>query len=358
MAARATKGRGAVTNRSGRFERQSVEPVDDGWDPDVSDLPPLRTQVTMETAKKIITRNTSPDIPYDRSINPYKGCEHGCVYCFARPSHTYMGLSAGLDFETRLFAKPNAAALLEKELSKPGYVPEVIQLGANTDPYQPVERDLGITRSILEVLAHFNHPVSIITKSALITRDLDILASMASKGLAAAGVSVTTLDGNLARRLEPRAPRPDIRLSTIRQLTDAGIPAIVMAAPMIPVLNDAELENIMQAGVAHGAVAAAYILLRLPLEIKELFTEWLETHAPDKAEHVLNQVRETRGGELYQSDFGTRMRGTGERAELLAQRFHLARKRLGLADARPSETCLDTSQFRVPPKAGDQLALF
>ncbi|MEE9317134.1 MAG: PA0069 family radical SAM protein [Rhodospirillales bacterium] len=356
--ARPIKGRGAVTNRSGRFERETREAVDDGWDLDDSGLPALRTQVTMETPRKIITRNTSPDIPYDRSINPYKGCEHGCVYCFARPSHTYMGLSAGLDFETRLFAKTNAAALLEQELSKPGYVPKPIQLGANTDPYQPVERELKITRSILEVLARFHHPVSVITKSALIGRDLDILAPMAAEGLAAVGVSVTTLDGKLARTLEPRAPRPDIRLGTIRQLTDAGIPAMVMAAPMIPVLNDAELESIMEAGVAHGAVGAAYILLRLPLEIKDLFTEWLETHAPDKADHVLNQVRETRGGQLYQSGFGTRMRGTGERAEMLAQRFHLARKRLGLADARPSEMKLDTAQFRVPPKPGDQLALF
>ncbi|MEE8350696.1 MAG: PA0069 family radical SAM protein [Rhodospirillales bacterium] len=352
------KGRGAVSNRSGRFERECVEAVDDRWDLDDSDLPPLRTQVTMETPKKIITRNTSPDIPYDRSINPYKGCEHGCVYCFARPSHTYMGLSAGLDFESRLFAKPNAAALLEAELSKPGYVPAPIQLGANTDPYQPVERDLKITRSILEVLARFNHPVSIISKSALIVRDMDILEPMAARGLAAVGISVTTLDGKLANKLEPRAPRPDIRLRAIRQLTRAGIPTIVMAAPMIPVLNDQELENILQAGVEHGAVAAAYILLRLPLEIKDIFAEWLETHAPDKAAHVLAQVRETRNGELNQSAFGTRMRGTGERAELLAQRFHLARKRLGLADARPSETALDTAQFQVPPKAGDQLALF
>ena len=246
-----------------------MEAVADGRGEDDRDLPLLRTQMTMEAANTIITRKTSSDIPYGRSINPYKGCEHGCIYCFARPGHTYLGLSAGLDFETRLFAKPNAAALLEAEFSKPGYRPQLIQLGANTDPYQPVERELKITRSILEVFARYRHPVSIITKSALITRDLDILESMAARGLAAVGVSVTTLDGKLARTLEPRAPRPDIRLATIRRLTDAGIPAIVMAAPMIPVLTDAELENIFQPAAAHGAVSAAALVRPLPVRIKD-----------------------------------------------------------------------------------------
>ena len=355
------KGRGAVTNRSGRFEPESRETVDDGWELDDADLPPLRTTVTFERPKTIITRNTSPDILFDRSINPYRGCEHGCVYCYARPSHAYLGLSPGLDFESRLFAKPEAAKLLEQELSKPGYKPQVINIGANTDPYQPIERRHKITRQVLEVLSRFNHPVSVITKSDLICRDIDILAPMAERGLAGVGVSVTTLDAKLARALEPRAPRPDKRLAAIRKLSEAGIPVAVMAAPMIPVLNDAELERILEAAAEAGAVGAGYILLRLPLELKELFTEWLRTHVPDMADHVLNQVRETRGGGLYDAEFKTRMKGTGQRAELLAQRFDLACKRLNLNNQRPQEFGMDRPQSSVPPpepRPGDQLRLF
>ncbi len=361
LAARPVKGRGAVTNLSGRFEAETLEAVDDGWNLGLENLPPLRTEVTAEWPKTIISRNTSPDIPYDRSINPYRGCEHGCVYCYARPSHAYMGLSAGLDFESRLFAKPNAAELLEQELSKPNYRPLHIHLGANTDPYQPIERTLMITRGLIEVLVRFNHPFSITTKAALICRDLDILGPAAEKGLLGVGISVCTLSGSLARALEPRAPRPEKRLETIRALTDAGVPVAVMVAPMIPVLNDAEMETIMEKGAEAGAVAAGYILLRLPLELKDIFAEWLDAHAPDMAAHVLSQISETRSGALYVSDFKTRMRGTGKRAELLAQRFKLACKRLGLEGAQPSTLEKDTSQFRPPPpepKPGDQLALF
>ena len=365
------KGRGAVSNRSGRFEALAVEAVDDGWNLDESGdggwddggPPPLRTTVTFETPRTIISRNTSPDIPYDQSINPYKGCEHGCVYCYARPSHAFMGLSPGLDFESKLFAKPDAAALLERELSKPGYRPRVINLGANTDPYQPIERGHRITRQILEVLSAFNHPVSIVTKSNLILRDLDILAPMAAKGLAAAAVSVTTLKNRLARALEPRAPRPDKRLDAIEALALAGIPVTVMAAPMIPVLNDPELEAILERARDRGATTAGTILLRLPLEIKDLFSEWLDAHAPDMAAHVLSQMRESRDGNLYVADFATRMTGTGPRAELLAKRFDLACRRLGLNKVRGAIGGMETSLFRPPPRMlyprpGDQLRLF
>ncbi len=361
------KGRGAVTNRSGRFEALAVEAVDDGWNLDEGgddeDLPPLRTQVTFETPRTIISRNTSPDIPYEQSINPYKGCEHGCVYCYARPSHAFMGLSPGLDFETRLFAKPDAAEMLERELSKPGYRPRTINLGSNTDPYQPIERSHRITRQILEVLSAFNHPVSIVTKSNLILRDLDILAPMAERGLAAAAVSVTTLKNRLARALEPRAPRPEKRLQAIEELALAGVPVAVMAAPMIPVLNDQELEAILERARDKGATAAGTILLRLPLEIKDLFAEWLDAHVPDMADHVLSQMRESRDGNLYVADFATRMTGTGPRAELLAKRFELACRRLGLNAARGAMGGMDTSLFRPPPRIlyprpGDQLRLF
>jgi DNA repair photolyase len=360
------KGRGAVTNRTGRFERETTNAVDDGWDPDDGwdgeDLPPLRTQVTFETPRTIISRNTSPDIPYEQSINPYRGCEHGCVYCYARPSHAFLGLSPGLDFETKLFAKPDAAALLERELSKTNYRPRVINLGSNTDPYQPIERRHRITRQILEVLSAFNHPVSIVTKSNLILRDLDILAPMAAKGLAAAAVSVTTLKNRLARALEPRAPRPDKRLDAIEALSQAGVPVTVMAAPMIPVLNDPELEVILERARDRGARTAGYILLRQPLEIKDLFAEWLDAHVPDMASHVLSQMRESRDGNLYVADFGTRMTGTGPRAELLAKRFELACRRLGLNKALGAMGGLDTSLFRPPPRIlyprpGDQLRL-
>jgi len=357
LPATSIKGRGAVTNRSGRYERETREVVDDGWDLDETDLPPLRTTVTVERPKTIIARNDSPDIGFDRSINPYKGCEHGCVYCYARPSHAYMGLSPGLDFESKLFAKPDAAKLLERELSKPGYRPATIALGANTDPYQPIERQYKITRGVLEVLERFNHPVAITTKSTLVCRDIDILAPMAAKGLAAVGVSICTLDKRVARALEPRAPRPEKRLEAIAKLAAAGIPVSVMVAPMIPVLTDSQMERVLERAAAVGAVGAAYILLRLPLELKELFQEWLNAHAPDMAAHVLNQVRDSRGGALYVSDFGTRMTGTGERAELLAQRFERACRRFGLNQERATGFELATALFRTPPRPGDQLSL-
>ena len=351
------KGRGAVSNPAGRFEAESRHAVDDGWDLD-EDLPPPRTTVTEDTCRTVLSWNESPDLGFDRSINPYRGCEHGCVYCYARPTHAFLGLSPGLDFETRLFAKSDAPALLDSELRKPSYRCRTIMLGANTDPYQPIERHHMITRRILQVLAAFNHPVAIATKSALVGRDIDILAPMAAKGLASVGVSITTLDRALARTLEPRAATPARRLETIRALSGAGIPTHVMAAPMIPFLNDAELERILEAAAGAGAAGANYILLRLPLELKGLFTEWLETHAPGKASHVLNQLRESRDGMLYVSDFATRMHGTGVHADLLARRFRLACKRWGLENARAAGFGLDRTRFQPPPRAGDQLALF
>jgi len=357
---RARKGRGAVSNRVGRFEPHERKAVDDGWnaacDPE-DDLPPLRTTVAIDATRTIIARNQSPDIPFDQSINPYRGCEHGCVYCFARPTHAFLGLSPGLDFETKLLMKPDAAALLDKELRHPNYKPKVIALGTNTDPYQPLERTQRITRSILEVLSAFNHPVGIVTKSALIVRDIDILAPMAAKRLAHAYVSVTTLDSGLARKMEPRASTPAKRLEAIRQLAAAGIPTGVMAAPMIPALNDHELEKILETAAAAGATSAGYVMLRLPLEIRDLFIEWLDTHAPGKTKHVLELIRSARGGErLYESTFGERMRGTGPYAELLSKRFKLARQRLNL-DGYRERWEFDFSLFQPPPKAGDQLRL-
>ena len=349
------KGRGSVSNRSGRFEAHARHAVDDGWARDEEELPPLATVLVEDTSRTIIARNTSPDVQFDRSINPYRGCEHGCIYCYARPTHAYLGLSPGLDFETRLFFKPDAARLLEAELRHPGYRCGVIAMGTNTDPYQQVERDKRITRQILEVLAAFDHPVGIVTKSALVLRDLDILAPMAERGLAQVCVSVTTLDRDLARRLEPRAATPPRRIETIRALAAAGVPTGVMAAPMIPGLNDHELEAILGQAAAAGAVTAGYILIRLPLEIADLFTEWLETHAPDRAKRVMGLIRETRGGKTYQSGFGRRMRGTGAYAELLTRRFELAVDRLGFNERRLE---LDTSRFTPPPATGDQLELF
>ena len=350
-----SKGRGAVSNATGRFEAHDRLAVDDGWDID-DDLPPLRTTVTDESTRAALSWNASPDIPFDRSINSYKGCEHGCVYCYARPTHAYLGLSPGLDFETRLFAKPDAPQVLERELRRPGYRCRPVMLGGNTDPYQPIERKRRITRAILEVLSDFNHPVTIATKSALVVRDIDILSSMAERGLAAVGVSVTTLDRDLARKMEPRAATPVRRLDTIRRLSGAGIPVNVMAAPMIPFLNDAELESILEAAAGAGAAGATYIFLRLPLELKDLFSEWLEAHAPGKARHVLNMVRESRGGRLYSSDFSTRMSGTGPYADMLARRFQLACRRLNLNRVRGALEGLDTTQFRPP--GGRQLRLF
>src|SRR5579871_1699166 len=351
---RALRGRGARSNASGRYERETRVLVDDGWTTADEQPPALKTEVLRDSSRTIITRNASPDISFDRSINPYKGCEHGCVYCFARPTHAYLGLSPGADFESRIFAKPNAADLLAKELSAPGYVPKVIAIGTNTDPYQPLEKKMRVTRSILEVLKAFHHPVGIVTKSPLILRDLDILAPMASEGLAKVALSVTTLDRKLARMMEPRAGTPTRRLQAIKALADAKVPAGVMFAPAIPALNDSEMEAVLGAAAEMGATTAGYVLLRLPLEIKDLFREWLETHAPDRARHVMSLIRQMRGGKDYDSQSHTRMKGTGAYAEMIARRFHMAVKRYGLnRDSRP----LTLAKFKRPERAGDQLRL-
>lgn len=348
------RGRGAVSNITGRFERLTRE---DCLDDAVVALeaPVFRTEVVMERAKAIITRNDSPDISFDRSINPYRGCEHGCSYCFARPSHAYLGLSPGLDFETKLFVKDGAAALLERELAAPKYQPRTIALGANTDPYQPIEREYRVTRSILEVLARTNHPVGIVTKSALVARDIDILGPMAAKGLAKVAMSVTTLDRKLSRALEPRAATPDKRIETIRKLSEAGIPVSVLVAPVIPTINDHEIEQILTTARQAGAVEAGYVLLRLPLEVRDIFAQWLVTHAPDKARHVLSLVRSTRGGKDYDPQFFKRQSGDGPFAWLIGRRFELAAERLGFAKRRLK---LDSSQFVPPVLAGGQLSLF
>jgi DNA repair photolyase len=353
--AQAIKGRGAVSNPEGRFESRRREALDDGWGTIAEELPPLETTVTAEPGKSIITRNDSPDLAFSQSINPYKGCEHGCIYCYARPSHAYLNLSPGLDFETRLFYKPNAAALLDAELRRPGYRPSPIALGANTDPYQPVERRLQVTRSILEVLARFRHPVGIITKGTGIERDLDLIADLARDRLVSVGITLTTLDPELKRTLEPRAASPAARLRTMRQLTQAGVPVRVMYSPVIPFVNDAELERVLEAAAEAGASAASYVLLRLPYEVKDLFREWLEANLPLKAAHVMSLVQQSRGGRDNQSEFGVRMRGTGAFAELIAKRFALARRRCGL-DREPRPANL--AAFRVPPAAGDQMGLF
>ncbi|HZT18441.1 MAG TPA: PA0069 family radical SAM protein [Dongiaceae bacterium] len=353
---RARKGRGALSNRPGRYEPGERPREDDGWpEPTAEDLPPLRTTVAIDSSRSAIAWNESPDVGFDRSVNPYRGCEHGCIYCFARPTHAYLGLSPGLDFETRLFAKPEAPRLLAEELSKPGYRPAPLGLGTNTDPYQPIEREMRITRGVLEVLAAFNHPVTIVTKSNLVLRDIDILAEMARRSLANVTLSITTLDKRLARTMEPRAPAPTRRLAAIRDLAAAGIPVGVLAAPMIPALNDMELEAILAAAAEAGASAAGYVLLRLPLEIKDLFGEWLEAHAPGKAKHVLNLLRDMRRGSLYVDAFGERQRGQGAYAELLAKRYQLAVRRHGL-DRRRGWS-LRTDLFRVPPQPGGQLSL-
>lgn len=351
------KGRGAVANPTGRYEAQVREAFDDGWGPD-EDVTPLRTIVTEDSARSIINRNDSPDTPLDRTINPYRGCEHGCAYCFARPSHAWFGLSAGLDFETRLFAKSNAARLLEAELRRPGYRCKPILLGANTDAYQPVERERRITRGVIEVLSAFRHPFAVATKSSLILRDLDLLAPMAAAGLVHVGISVTTLDRVLARRMEPRAAAPAKRLEVIRRLAEAGIPTAVLAAPMIPGLTDHELEAILAAGAAAGATAADTILVRLPFELAGLFPKWLKANVPERAERVLNRLREARGGKLYDSTFGERMTGTGVHAELLARRFKAACRRHGLDERDGRHGELDATRFRRPASVGDQLSLF
>ncbi|HET7412307.1 MAG TPA: PA0069 family radical SAM protein [Pararhizobium sp.] len=347
------RGRGAGINPSGRFEVLSRHVFDDGWET-LESLPPFKTEVQVEKPRTIITRNTSPDISFDRSINPYRGCEHGCIYCFARPSHSYMGLSAGLDFESKLFAKPDAPRLLERELAKPGYKPRSIAIGTNTDPYQPVEREWRVMRQILEVLSAANHPVGIVTKSALVMRDIDILASMAERGLARVALSVTTLDRRLARVMEPRAATPPRRLEAIRALSEAGIPTSVMAAPVIPGLNDHEIERILDSAKAAGASAAGYVLLRLPLEVSPLFRDWLLRNYPDRYRHVMTLVRSMRGGKDYDAEFGKRMRGAGPYAWQMSRRFEMAAKRLGLNLERRS---LRTDLF-VPPKGGGvQLSL-
>jgi DNA repair photolyase len=359
VAPMAHKGRGAVSNATGRFEAHTRHDVDDGWQGSRDDRPaPPTTVVVDELTRSVLSRNKSPDLPFDRSINPYRGCEHGCVYCYARPSHAFLGLSPGLDFESRLFAKAGAARVLEKELRKPNYRPRPIMLGANTDPYQPIERQRRITRGILEVLAAFNHPLTITTKSALVARDIDILAPMAERRLVGVAISVTTLDARLARTMEPRAASPRRRLETIRALAAAGIPVKVLVAPVIPFLTDHEIESILAAATGAGAGAADYILLRLPMELKDLFAQWLRTHEGHKARHVLSQLRESRDGHLYISDFGTRMKGTGVFADLLAQRFRIACRRLGLDAANPAERELDTTLFTPPPAIGEQLSLF
>jgi DNA repair photolyase len=349
-----TRGRGAQTNASGRYESQSTAAFDDGWTED-DEPKKLTTTVQRENARTILTRNDSPDIGFDRSINPYRGCEHGCIYCYARPAHAYMGLSPGLDFESKLFFKPEAAKLLEKELSKPGYRCERVHIGGNTDPYQPIERKLKITRSVLEVLDRFNHPLSVITKSNLITRDIDILGRMAQRNLAGVAISITTLDRKLARDMEPRAATPGRRLDAVKALTEAGVPVAVMFAPVILGLNDHELEAVLDAAKAAGATGAGYVALRLPLEIKDLFQEWLAEARPDRAARVMSLVRQSRGGRDYDPQWGSRMRGTGPVADLISARFHGAVKRLGLNQV---ERRRDVSQFRVPPRAGDQLNLF
>ncbi|MBV9076427.1 MAG: PA0069 family radical SAM protein [Methylobacteriaceae bacterium] len=349
-------GRGVGGNPSGRYESVQRETAFDGWDL-LEEPAPIRTEVTLERPRTIITRNDSPDISFDRSVNPYRGCEHGCAYCFARPTHAYQGLSPGLDFETKLFAKPNAAELLKKELGQPGYKPETIALGTNTDPYQPIEKQYRITRQILEVLAAANHPVGIVTKSALVQRDIDILAPMAERGLAKVAISVTTLDPKLARRMEPRAATPTKRLQTIRMLADAGIPTSVLVAPIIPALNDHEIEGVLRAAFAAGAREAGYVLLRLPNELKGLVRDWLAENYPDRMKHVLSLVETTRGGKLYDADWSQRQTGIGPFAWMVGRRFEAAAARIGFNTERRR---LRTDLFTPPTKvnAAAQLALF
>jgi DNA repair photolyase len=347
------RGRGAGLNMSGRFEINTTEIFDDGWS-SLEELAPFKTEVQIEKPRTIITRNQSPDLSFDRSINPYRGCEHGCVYCFARPTHAYMGLSAGVDFEARLFAKPDAPRLLERELSRPGYKVQPIAIGTNTDPYQPVEKKWRIMRQLLEVLEAAGHPVGIVTKSALVMRDIDVLSRMASKGLARVALSVTTLDRKLARTMEPRAATPERRLEAIRALSDAGIPVSGMVAPVIPGLNDHEIERILDSVKAAGADAAGYVMLRLPIEVSPLFRDWLLRHYPDRYRHVMSLIRSMRGGKDYDAEFGKRMRGTGPYAWQIARRFDLTAKRLGL-NAR--KTPLRTDHFVPPRGEGVQLSL-
>ncbi|MBS0123019.1 PA0069 family radical SAM protein [Thetidibacter halocola] len=348
------RGRGAASRDGGRYGRLTRADEADGWDiPE--DLPPLRTTVTEERPRSVINYVRSPDIPFDRTLNPYRGCEHGCIYCFARPTHAYLGLSPGLDFETQLVARPEAPQVLARELRRPGYRVAPLAIGTGTDPYQPVERDRGITRACLSVLRDFGHPVGIVTKGTLIERDIDILSDMAARGLARVGISVTTLDDDLSRRMEPRAPRPARRLKTIRRLAAAGIPVRVMASPMIPGLTDHELEPILEAGAEAGAVAASWIMLRLPLEVSTLWQDWLEEHRPNAKARVMGHLRAMHGGQDYSPRWHVRMRGEGPYAALVAQRFDRAARALGLDCDQPALRC---DLFRPPPRLGDQLSLF
>lgn len=351
----ARSGRGAASNPEGRFEPTRTEIVDDGWGGVDEELPEFPTIVAPEPARSIIARNQSPDIAFDQSINPYRGCEHGCIYCYARPSHAYLNLSPGLDFETKLFYKQDAARLLEAELASPNYRCSPITIGANTDPYQPIERELRVTRSIIEVLAKHRHPFSIITKSAMIERDIDLMAPLAQDGLVHALVSVTTLSNDIKRTLEPRTASPAARLRAIRRLSEAGIPVGVMAAPVIPVLTDSELEKILEAAAEAGAQSAGYVLLRLPFEVKDLFREWLEVHEPLKAKHVMSRMNAMRGGRDYDSRWGVRQRGEGEYAMLLEKRFKAACARLGLNQGERFEH--NRTLFRPPQIGPEQLAL-
>jgi len=348
------RGRGATLNPTGRYETHTRHVFDDGWQT-LDELPPFKTQVQVEKPKAIITKNESPDLHFDRSINPYRGCEHGCIYCFARPSHAYMGLSAGLDFETSLFAKPNAAKLLEKELAKKSYKPRTIAIGTNTDPYQPIEKQWRVTREILEVLESTNHPVAIVTKSALVTRDIDILSRMAAKGLAKVAISVTSLDRKLSRAMEPRAATPGLRLKAMSELADADIPVSVMVAPVVPALNDHEMERILDSAEAAGAREAGFILLRLPREVSPLFRDWLLQHYPDRYRHVMNLLRSMRNGKDYDAQFGKRLRGDGPYAWQIGRRFELACKKLGLNETRRT---LNRELFVPPVEHSDQLSLF
>ncbi|PBC23997.1 radical SAM protein [Mesorhizobium sp. WSM4311] len=347
------RGRSAGINPSGRFEPVSRHVFDDGWS-SLEELPPFKTEVQVEKPRTIITRNESPDISFDRSINPYRGCEHGCVYCFARPTHAFMGLSPGLDFESKLFAKPDAARLLDKELSKDGYQPRTIAIGTNTDPYQPIEKQYRIMREILEVLEARGHPVGIVTKSALVTRDIDILSRMAERGLAKVALSVTTMDRMLARTMEPRASTPTKRLEAIRQLSDAGIPTSVMVAPIIPGLTDQEMERILDSAYAAGAREAGYVVLRLPLEVSPIFKDWLLRHYPDRYRHVMSLIRSMRDGKDYDSEWGKRMKGAGPYAWQIGRRFEITAKRLGLNIERRT---LRTDQFIAAGKDQEQLML-
>ncbi len=348
------RARGAISNDVGRFEPVQRSYEADGWTPD-ADEAPLRTQTTIEVPRRVISYNRSPDLPFDRSINPYRGCEHGCIYCFARPTHAWLGLSAGLDFETRLIARPEAPQVLAQELRHRAYTPRTIAIGTNTDPYQPIEKTHQIMRECLKVLRDFRHPVAIVTKGTLIERDIDILSDMARQGLVRVGISVTTLDADLSRKLEPRAPTPQRRLATIRALSAAGIDTRIMTSPIIPGLTDHEVEALLKAGKDAGAVAASWVMLRLPLEVAPLFREWLEQHFPDRAARVMGHVRAMQGGKDYDATFGTRMRGTGPYAEMIAQRFDAALRRNGYARKLPDLRC---DLFKPPAEAGDQLSLF